>query len=1290
MGKIRTSKMLHGIQRLFAIGLVLLIFLNFFPCAVDAMTLLCGKDEHQHTSACYIPEIQKELTCHPMDFVHRHDGRCYDESGNLICAYSDFILHKHDDFCYAEGCNLSEIGTFSHEIGSAGLQGKDCVWVDYRRHLHNDSCYEVITTLICDILTQVHMHDKFCYEQVLICSDQQGLEQECLGNAKNEASPDCSEEDKAGMSNSSADKDAHVHEESCYESRLICDKTSSPHEHTDACFEKSTTISCDYGQKSNLCHHFRYEEHTHDNLCFDAFGDIVCGLVELGVHQHTELCLSETILGTGLACETEEHMHTSSCYFEEDDSYDPGGDTGDALPDDSDADNDEVLGDNPFYPDLPVLPEVDPPVDDDILPGDDGGIPNDHISVTRTINFIEDFSYVSENPGDYLLGRDIYIPDINTTSNGVVLQICSDSSLDLQGHLITFGASSGGAFCRVSNGAKFEVYDSIGSVNSHTTPLAASDSNAWTQCGRYNAFARHFTYYTTDSKVTDKIYTQEQINEHSVDLTDLGGIIFLSGGSGDVFVVEQGHLVITNGQFTNLNGDNTIAASGSKIEINGGYLIGNSIGSAIFAEKRSSVSMTGGIIGGNTSQQGGGIYCQDSCFNMSGGVISGNISHGIGGGGVCLNGTTSVGKFTGGQITNNWCDGSGSSGGGIFIRNGASGTLDGSLQVTGNTADAGGGVCVSDATSFIMHNGIIAHNLARYNEGGGVWLSAGKNCYLFDGGHITNNATETQFDWGGGGLFISATGKDTTIVQILSALVCGNSAEGFGGGLAGCSTGHVYSIQDPHSGLALFDNHANGVALASSHSSKHEDQIAKDNSIFMESGYQDYFCALQSIISGDMLGGGSHGYRGSSNFKPVTIKAGEIKESRYMMGLTAYPNEDSKKQSLETAKLFITGNHSSVHGGGILCNGVALFGRENRFEAPVGVQVEFAKAYQDANGPLEIKAGEFEFTILRDFEVQTDNGIKHASEFSYPYSSVSSLDPAFSYDTEDVVAVSSTDSSGNVLFDVPLFLEDAHTGWNGQDLFIDYYLIETSRGLSAMVYDDTVYKLQFKILSKLVTKPMEDGNNFQVEMSWINWRGVTDLTYGRDVSTNADNNEGYGTESHRAILEFELHGEDYAFLNSVRDIDKLLSLGINKINQETREPLYGVEFILRDLGSDTTVYGTTGSQFGGIGYLEFYLEIGHSYELSEIPLDGYSPAGPWTITVHEDASLQIIDSDMNELPVDFIEHGYSCEILNTPQSSLLGTVLPGTGGSGIYWIYAVGFVLLLLGIAKISMFTKRK
>ena len=356
----------------------------------------------------------------------------------------------------------------------------------------------------------------------------------------------------------------------------------------------------------------------------------------------------------------------------------------------------------------------------------------------------------------------------------------------------------------------------------------------------------------------------------------------------------------------------------------------------------------------------------------------------------------------------------------------------------------------------------------------------------------------------------------------------------------------------------------------------------------------------------------------------------------------------------------------------------------------MGVQVEFAKAYQDANGPLEIKAGEFEFTILRDFEVQTDNGIKHASEFSYPYSSVSSLDPAFSYDTEDVVAVSSTDSSGNVLFDVPLFLEDAHTGWNGQDLFIDYYLIETSRGLSAMVYDDTVYKLQFKILSKLVTKPMEDGNNFQVEMSWINWRGVTDLTYGRDVSTNADNNEGYGTESHRAILEFELHGEDYAFLNSVRDIDKLLSLGINKINQETREPLYGVEFILRDLGSDTTVYGTTGSQFGGIGYLEFYLEIGHSYELSEIPLDGYSPAGPWTITVHEDASLQIIDSDMNELPVDFIEHGYSCEILNTPQSSLLGTVLPGTGGSGIYWIYAVGFVLLLLGIAKISMFTKRK
>ena len=54
--------------------------------------------------------------------VHSHTEDCYDERGNAVCGYADFVVHGHTADCYARDgglvCPLPEIKTHAH--------GTDC------------------------------------------------------------------------------------------------------------------------------------------------------------------------------------------------------------------------------------------------------------------------------------------------------------------------------------------------------------------------------------------------------------------------------------------------------------------------------------------------------------------------------------------------------------------------------------------------------------------------------------------------------------------------------------------------------------------------------------------------------------------------------------------------------------------------------------------------------------------------------------------------------------------------------------------------------------------------------------------------------------------------------------------------------------------------------------------------------------------------------------------------------------------------------------------------------------
>ena len=101
-------------------------------------------------------------------------------------------------------------------------------------------------------------------------------------------------------------KEAHTHNEECYERELICTLGSDEniHEHTDACYEPQLVLAC--GQEEG-------PEHTHTDECYRMESVLVCtegeGASGAGTHQHRDTCYKETLI-----CGKEEHQHTLLCY----------------------------------------------------------------------------------------------------------------------------------------------------------------------------------------------------------------------------------------------------------------------------------------------------------------------------------------------------------------------------------------------------------------------------------------------------------------------------------------------------------------------------------------------------------------------------------------------------------------------------------------------------------------------------------------------------------------------------------------------------------------------------------------------------------------------------------------------------------------------------------------------------------------------------------------------------------------------------------------------------------------
>lgn len=686
--------------------------------------------------------------------------------------------------------------------------------------------------------------------------------------------------------------------------------------------------------------------------------------------------------------------------------------------------------------------------------------------------------------------------DVETSETIMLNKDGSNITLDLNGCKIKHTSSDQPLF-NITGGATLTVKDDqqVAATETTTSQTNKCGNLASMEYDTSNGIPTDLTYYVTES-VANGTRTTETLKAYKAHVKGAivacgdayaTGLRLVNLFKGGTFNLESG--VITqeqNGRVGNL----IYAENGSTVNMSGGYVCGASTGTSgagagIMVSNAnggaSTLKLTGGVIAGNYAPNGGGVYANGSTVNMTGGTISGNGTFkdrsGYGAG-VCAVSSTVV--ISDGYITNNnyqfYSDNEGSTkhigngchgGGGIAAFNSGSLTINGGF-ITGNySAEAGGGIYAGAwnraLSLFSFSGGSIASNVAQNSEGGGVRIAAptigvfnvsGKKAY------ITNNTTNTTNDWGGGGVFVQGGNSDEGVnsarLNIYNALITKNSAKGYGGGFAACPSGKT-AITDAN-GIAIFGNtDANGENLSGGTNGKNEDQppsvdggeITDD---FKRRGHEDLFLIRKSdnadyiaAVTGQMLGGGAANWSGTIDGQPTTIGKYDGVQAKYMIGLKSEPFVEDQNEAIRLATLYITGNSSNIHGGGIMTNGDVVAGSTQEVKVYPKMKLNGSKVLKDGT----LKGNDFDFQLLRQNKIINEQG-----GISYTVPSFDS-NGKLQLNGCSVVDTVKNDGDGNLTFDLGEVYAD-------DDLV--YYLVEVPGTDKNVTYDKTIYKIDPEVV----------------------------------------------------------------------------------------------------------------------------------------------------------------------------------------------------------------------------------
>ena len=653
-------------------------------------------------------------------------------------------------------------------------------------------------------------------------------------------------------------------------------------------------------------------------------------------------------------------------------------------------------------------------------------VDTDHFSLyeVQARSFQDLSGYIGDkiiNGGEFQLTDDAWTAD---GANSPILSITQNTTIDLNGH--TLKISKSGQCFEVQDGATLTIIDSAAPQETVT------DSGGTVYGNKATLENDTLTYYITTSTPSGT-GTTETLEQHTVTLT---GAIRCDESSDQAIKVNGGTLDIQGGALRNSSGKRIVLVESGTLTMEGGYIVGGGSqgnpGGGIYVTN-GTLNISGGVVAANRGNSGGGIFVNSGTLNISGGAVTGNEvinGHSDNGGGIYVNNGTL--NLSGGYVTNNYkecgCNdcrndvNNTHGGGGIALANSSVMNMTGGY-VTGNYSGlAGGGIYAgfhSHNVKFTMSGGTIASNCAELGEGGGLRIAGGTDGVIqaTNKVYITNNITNTNNDWGGGGIFVQDKGN----LNITNALITDNTAGGYGGGVAACPTGETLITHTD--GAAIYENIDYGKKMSGGGNDKTADkEVAQKNDTFTSNGHKDYFCVRSggnnpiSLVTGRMLGDGAANWTGSSDGKHITISKTGYATANYLFGLAADPNSEAIAAAKNAARVIITGNQSSIHGGGIMTNGGLILGkREAIVTATPELDIIGTKALlkdgvaqdsgRDFTFQLTDETGKVFGTATSDaatgqFTISPDEQYSQAETRTYTLSEVNDNRAGITYDTD--------------------------------------------------------------------------------------------------------------------------------------------------------------------------------------------------------------------------------------------------------------------------------------------------
>lgn len=982
-------------------------------------------------------------------------------------------------------------------------------------------------------------------------------------------------------------------------------------------------------------------------------------------------------------------------------------------------------------------------VEDAVQPADDSANDEGDIALAvedadgytqiNTAQDLYDYLQNDKKTGKFRLNADVeYASDITLGAGEV--------TLDLNGHKIKHNGTESGrnnmSMFNVPAGATLTIED-----------LQQAADNKFEQGGDKNGnlakldydgtTPSKLTYYVTESTSSDTA-TTETLFKHEVAIN--GAIVGTTAHStmrlinvcGGTFNLQSG--VLTTNQDANVR-HLIYADNGSTVNMSGGYVCGASMGrdgagAGIHVEgEGSTLVISDGVIAGNYAPSGGGVYARNSTVNMVGGIISGNGTNNDQSGygaGICAENSNVT--ITNGHITNNryqhYIDEEGSTkhlgngchgGGGIAAWNGGSLTIVGGY-ITGNySAEAGGGVYAgvwnSALSGFTFSGGIIASNVAQNSEGGGIRISAPTkgvfevpiDSHADSHAYITNNTTNTTNDWGGGGVFVQggSDGVQLASLRISNALITNNSAEGYGGGFAACPTGKT-AITDTN-GIAIFGNRdENGRNLSGGTGGKSEDRdkgtegtVGEITENFKNGGHKDLFLIHQSgntdyiaAVTGQMLGGGAANWSGTIDDAPTSIGKYEGAQAKYMIGLKSEPIQEDMDAATAAASLFITGNRSNIHGGGIMTNGDVIAGSTTQVNVYPKMKLNGTKALTGR----ALKDGEFKFQLLKQ-------GTKKQ-------------DPSFADHKLQLNGCTKVgngvknDAGGNFFFDLGRVYSDG---------VIVYYLVEDpgnmdpgDKPVPGVTYDQTIYKIEFKT-TKLKEQSVLGITYTYYSVNEAKVTNVTDPTKGSSMATvqSDGSNVSINLTTEKTFtnkyapkgswtpqvtkkvvggelkkFKFELANDENFTNPETGTVDP--SKATPDENKTAPVEFVTKDYLLKDLenGSKTfTYYVREQDESTTYPHYKFDRSVYRFDVTMKDQKDGTITATKVTYTQIKDADGNTIDEG-KQTPVDYNDGSDTTKPKSTPTfTNTYSTSLPLSGMSGVTLTYLAGAAVLCAAAA---------